>query len=155
MTTNLIEAAQRALEALNCHAGNYKLTKSECKELNRVTDELTAAIEAAKSEEPVAVAWADNDDIVEKREQLYCCSDDYKKCSPNTLRYDTPLYLAPLAQPVAVPDGWKLVPLELLQAASDSLGSFVSDHGWSQHDMDVMDSIDALLPRPAAPEAQT
>ena len=45
MTTNLIEAAEKALEALNCHAGNYKLTKSECKELNRVTDDLTTAIE--------------------------------------------------------------------------------------------------------------
>ena len=89
MTTNLIEAAERALEALNCHAGNYKLTKSECKELNRVTDALTAAIEAAKSVEPVGCFYIDHDGSWRQAHD------------PEFLHIHTPLYLAPPAQPEA------------------------------------------------------
>lgn len=53
--------------------------------------------------------------------------------------------------PVEVPPGYKLVPVRLLEKASASIGSFVSDHGWSQEDMDTMDSIDAILASPEAP----
>ena len=35
--------------------------------------------------------------------------------------------------------------LALLEIASVSLGSFTSDEGWSQADMDTMDSIDAAI----------
>lgn len=35
----------------------------------------------------------------------------------------------------------------LLVRASASLGAFTSDHGWSQADMDTMDSIDAAIAR--------
>ena len=56
-----------------------------------------------------------------------------------------------------VPQGWKPVPVELLERIQESLGSFVSDQGWSQSDMDTADALDGLLaaaPQPpvAAPE---
>jgi hypothetical protein len=44
-----------------------------------------------------------------------------------------------------------LVPRETLQQVLDSLGSFVSDHGWGQQDMDNMDSVIALLDAPCEP----
>lgn len=50
-------------------------------------------------------------------------------------------------QAKAMPDGYALVPVDLLRDVSESLGSFVSDEGWAQKDMDVMDSVDALLAR--------
>ncbi len=57
-------------------------------------------------------------------------------------------------QPAPARPDMMLVPRWLLQAASDSLGSFVSDHGWAQEDMDIMDSLDAYLAsQPAAPGA--
>jgi hypothetical protein len=46
---------------------------------------------------------------------------------------------------IAVPNGWVMVPIVLLQQAEESLGSFCSDLGWSQDDMDVMDSVSAVL----------
>jgi hypothetical protein len=45
------------------------------------------------------------------------------------------------------PHGWKLVPVELLERIQESLGSFVSDQGWSQSDMDTADALDGLLAR--------
>ena len=44
-----------------------------------------------------------------------------------------------------------LVKRETLQSAAESLGSFCSDHGWSQQDMDNMDSLWALLAAPCEP----
>lgn len=38
-----------------------------------------------------------------------------------------------------------LVPLTLLEDASSALGNFVSDHGWSDEDMQVMDNLDAFI----------
>jgi len=57
-------------------------------------------------------------------------------------------YVAGLA--ARVPEGRKIVEVSLLKRAADSLGSFCSDHGWSDADMDVLDSVIAQLP--AAPE---
>lgn len=34
---------------------------------------------------------------------------------------------------------------DILKRASTSLGAFCSDEGWSQEDMDVLDSVDAVL----------
>ena len=51
------------------------------------------------------------------------------------------------AQVVLVPQGWKLVQIELLERIQESLGSFVSDQGWSQSDMDTADALDGLLAR--------
>lgn len=45
------------------------------------------------------------------------------------------------------------VPRELLERAVESLGSFCSDHGWAQTDMDCMDSISAVLASTAAAPA--
>ena len=49
---------------------------------------------------------------------------------------------------------YKLVPVELLVRIRESLGSFVSDQGWSQSDMDTADDLDGLLAAaPQPPEA--
>jgi len=51
-------------------------------------------------------------------------------------------------------EGWVMVPVDVLKAASESLGSFVSDHGWGDADMQAMDNLDAYLAaRPSAPTA--
>ncbi len=60
-------------------------------------------------------------------------------------------------QQSAQPDAaqvWKPVQTELLERTQESLGSFISDQGWSQSDMDTTDALGGLLaaaPRP--PEA--
>ena len=53
-----------------------------------------------------------------------------------------------------VPAGHIAVPRWVLERASESLGSFVSDHGWAQVDMDAMDNIDAYLARSPTPPAE-
>ena len=61
-----------------------------------------------------------------------------------------------VAAPV-VPQGWKPVQIELLERIQESLGSFLSDQGWSQSDMDTADALGGLLaaaPQPAAAPAQ-
>ena len=35
--------------------------------------------------------------------------------------------------------------LEALKLAEESIGSFVSDHGWSQRDMDIFDTVIAAI----------
>lgn len=37
------------------------------------------------------------------------------------------------------------LPVELLERIQESLGSFASDQGWSQSDMDTADALDGLL----------
>ncbi len=37
--------------------------------------------------------------------------------------------------------------LQLLESASEVIGRFVSDEGWAQSDMDMMDTIDAEVHR--------
>ena len=59
----------------------------------------------------------------------------------------------PLRKQAAVPQGWKLVQIELLERIQESLGSYLSDHGWSQSDMDAADALDGFLaavPQPPA-----
>ena len=51
-------------------------------------------------------------------------------------------------QAARVPDGYALVPLDVLKAASESLGSFVSDLGWGDADMQAMDNLDAFIAAP-------
>jgi hypothetical protein len=47
------------------------------------------------------------------------------------------------------------VPLAVLEAAEASLGSFCSDHGWSDEDMQHMDNLSAYIARhKATPPAQ-
>lgn len=55
-----------------------------------------------------------------------------------------------------VPAGMVLASVELLKRAESSLGSFCSDHGWGDADMQAMDDISGLLaaspqPQPACP----
>ena len=59
----------------------------------------------------------------------------------------------PHAPAAPVPQGWKLVPVELLDRATESLGSFVSDHGWGQVDMDTFDDLSALAAAQKPPAA--
>lgn len=52
------------------------------------------------------------------------------------------------APAIPAPDeahGDVLVPLTLLEDASSALGNFVSDHGWSDEDMQAMDNLDAFI----------
>lgn len=53
----------------------------------------------------------------------------------------------------AVPQGWKLVQIELLERIQESLGSFLSDQGWSQSDMDTADALGGLLAAAPQPPA--
>ena len=53
----------------------------------------------------------------------------------------------------AVPQGWKLVQIELLERIQESLGSFLSDQGWSQSDMDTADALGGLLAATPQPPA--
>jgi hypothetical protein len=48
--------------------------------------------------------------------------------------------------PVPLTDG-VTVPLAVLEAAEASLGSFCSDHGWSDEDMQHMDNLSAYIAR--------
>ena len=51
----------------------------------------------------------------------------------------------PTEEVPVVPQGWKLVQIELLERIQESLGSFLSDQGWSQSDMDTADALAGLL----------
>lgn len=52
-----------------------------------------------------------------------------------------------LAARPAVPAGFVLVPVEVLEDAATAIGNFVSDHGWSDEDMQAMDNLDAYIAR--------
>lgn len=54
---------------------------------------------------------------------------------------------AALAARPAVPAGFVLVPVEVLEDAATAIGHFVSDHGWSDEDMQAMDNLDAYIAR--------
>lgn len=89
--------------------------------------------------------------------------DDYKQClldqdfSDATAARSAVIaeYEQAARRAQVVPQGWKLVPVELLERATESLGSFVSDHGWGQADMDTFDDLSALAAAPQQPENQT
>ena len=57
------------------------------------------------------------------------------------------------AQVVLVPQGWKSVQIGLLERIQESLGSFISDQGWSQSDMDTADALGGLLAAAPQPPA--
>ena len=46
------------------------------------------------------------------------------------------------------------IPLEVANAASEALGNFVSDHGWSDSDMQAMDNLDSYIARHKAIRAE-
>ncbi len=58
---------------------------------------------------------------------------------PNTMKFVQPA-------PVPLTDG-VTVPLAVLEAAEASLGSFCSDHGWTDEDMQNMDNLTAYIAR--------
>ena len=56
--------------------------------------------------------------------------------------------LAPVtAQPTVPLTNGVLVPLAILEAAERSIGSFCSDHGWTDKDMQNMDNLSACIAR--------
>ena len=61
---------------------------------------------------------------------------------PNPYRKLLPLYTTP---PQRKPLNGVLVPLNVLEAAEESLGSFCSDHGWADEDMQNMDNLSAYI----------
>ena len=96
---------------------------------DRVADHYRATVEAALRDAPQAEPRCAGCDIANG-------CPEFCRCSP------------PQAE------GWVLVPVDVLKAASESLGSFVSDHGWGDADMQAMDNLDAYLAaRPSAPTA--
>ena len=64
-----------------------------------------------------------------------------------------PLRKAAAADAPVVPQGWKPVQIELLERIQESLGSFLSDQGWSQSDMDTADALGGLLAAAPQPPA--
>jgi hypothetical protein len=63
-------------------------------------------------------------------------------------------FTTPPATPVPLTDG-VTVPLEVLEAAEESLGSFCSDHGWGDRDMQNMDNLPAYIARHKAAHHNT
>lgn len=61
-----------------------------------------------------------------------------------TERFDQ---IAALSQRLAHAQSWKESAIAVLRRAETSLGSFVSDEGWDQSDMDVMDDVAGVLAR--------
>ena len=49
------------------------------------------------------------------------------------------------------PQNFVSLPREVVERAIESLGSFVSDHGWAQSDMDTMDTLIAALKEQVQP----
>jgi len=77
------------------------------------------------------VAWLDFE------AEFHFTKPEGKECKP--LYTSTP----------TIPAGMVPVSIALLKRIESALGSFCSDEGWGQDDMDVMDSVSAIL---AAPE---
>lgn len=102
--------------------------------------------ESKQAEEAKAVPTHDDTDLIEQMlEALRSCSGvpHWPALIPtvNAARKR----LETLQQAEAVPPGYALVPVAVLEAAAESLGSFVSDNGWTDLDMQAMDNIDAIL----------
>ena len=45
------------------------------------------------------------------------------------------------------------IPIDVVEAAVEALGNFVSDHGWTDSDMQAMDNLDAYIARHKANQA--
>ena len=45
------------------------------------------------------------------------------------------------------------IPIDVAEAAAEALGNFVSDHGWTDSDMQAMDNLDAYIARHKANQA--
>ena len=85
---------------------------------------------AQPQQEPVA--WMTEDGEIYKHE----CWPEYKA---------RPLVFGDTSPPQRKPLNGVLVPLNVLEAAEESLGSFCSDHGWADEDMKNMDNLSAYI----------
>jgi hypothetical protein len=45
------------------------------------------------------------------------------------------------------------IPIDVIEAAVEALGNFVSDHGWTDSDMQAMDNLDSYIARHKANQA--
>ena len=97
------------------------------------------------------------DDSTEWADTLHAASEELRHQHARIAELEAQLSaigaggVLPLRKQAAVPQGWKLVQIELLERIQESLGSFLSDQGWSQSDMDTADALAGLLA--AAPQA--
>ena len=80
-----IETMQLALEALEDHSGNYKLSKTECVRHNAAVKALRKAIEQAEKQEPVG--YADTYDLNREGHDFWVSRQEGK--------HTEPLYTAP------------------------------------------------------------
>ena len=46
------------------------------------------------------------------------------------------------------------IPIDVAEAAAEALGNFVSDHGWTDSDMQAMDNLDSYIARHRANQAR-
>jgi len=88
----------------------------------------------------IAELTADRDGWIEAHARLHREYHDFRKEAQQPQAEAVPSDVVRDAPP-----GYALVPVEVLKAASESLGSFVSDHGWTDLDMQAMDNLDAIL----------
>ena len=87
-----------------------------------------------------------NDTLPPLPNWVFC--DDLGGLVPSEIRSAMVAYArAALAARPAVPAGFVLVPVEVLEDAATAIGHFVSDHGWSAEDMQAMDNLDAYIAR--------
>lgn len=108
----------------------------------------TDAVRAALAE---LVALKDLKDRLDLAEMLgpmlFESMEDWREASREYMRRKPLAWAAAqaaLSEPapsVGVPEGYRLVPIDVLRDASNALGNFVSDHGWAQQDMDAMDTL--------------
>ncbi len=136
--SNVLELA---LEALNSLFPSMLDGENVCK----LRTEAIAALKEAIKQQGEPVAWLTYDNcgrpmlwIDYQEAALYCDEDD----TPQPIYTSAP----------TIPEGYVLVPDDLLVRVSASLGAFTSDEGWRQVDMDNMDNLDAILS--AAPKGE-
>ncbi len=136
--------ARRALEAIEALLSNIRRdAPSLSGKVMGFAEEVAAALRDKVAQQPqtedtikrqaqkIAELTADRDGWIEAHARLHREYHDFRKAAPQ--------------QAEAVPPTHVLVPVDVLKAASESLGNFVSDHGWTDADMQAMDNLDAAI----------
>lgn len=156
MTTNLIEAAERArdaLEQIRDREGGWTYEIAQ-----KAAAKLTAAIEAAKKVEPLFFLYCGD---LEGNEQgdWEVEADSQKRIDEITAKNPgraLPLFLAPPAQPV-IPDGWKeaAIAWEVCRSIHEQYAKKKDPFYTTRQSDFVKHAGDARAMLAAAPEAQT
>ena len=130
MTTELKQAAQQAVDAFDAFGEDDDFASLFA--LAQKMRALRTAIQQAEAKTDVRCEGCGY--MTHHREHLGCVRAAKQFTHP-----------AP-----GVPDGYVLVPLQVLHDASDALGNFIMDHGWGDSDMQAMDNLDAYIARHSA-----